>query len=89
MALPARWGQAAKPKARQGRIGNRCVAGRSGKQGVLGEGANKKMSNVAVKNTCKATEARTGTKLDYVFGKATGRPHNIQRSSTVQRFLDP
>jgi hypothetical protein len=33
-------------------------------------------------------EPHIGTKLDYLFGKATGRPHSVQRSIAMQNSLE-
>jgi hypothetical protein len=75
-----------KRRAPKQSIGEKGGASSSG-QKVKGEGADKQMSNIVVKNTYKATEAQICLKLDYVFGKSTESTHAIQRSMTMQRSL--
>lgn len=59
--------------------------------GVIVKDAEKGVETIKLKGGIKGIEKATpeiGTKLQYVFGKATGSAHNIERSLDMERQLN-
>ena len=59
----------------------------TGSEFVIGEAAGKVVGKF-VTSTIVRRIPQIGSKLDYVFGQATGRMHNIERSTTMLRQLE-
>jgi hypothetical protein len=79
----------AKPKTRQGRIGKKGgvkPTKATPKDTQAAKAAEKTMKGTAVQSG-NVQSIKIGRKLDYVFGKATGRVHNVQRSITMEKTL--